>query len=594
MKAESWQEETFERRFDAGVWRKVFGLLRPHWREYSLVMLAMALLAGVDVAIPLVTRHAIDAGIVAGDRGGIYRSAALFGVLILVQGALVGGFIAGCGRIGARVNYELRRRVFAHLQGLSVGYFDRTPVGWIMARAVGDSPRVGETLTWGAVDFVWGAVMMILMAGAMLAIDWRLAGLVLGLVPLILAVSLAFQKRIIHRQRQVRRLNSELTAAFNETIMGVRVIKALVQEEAEAQSFQGLAGSMYHSSYRAAVLVSLYLPLISLIGAAGSALVVALGGDGVIAGRLTYGTLVAFVTYTRRFFDPANQIAHALGQFQETQAAAERLFSLLAVEPEVLDEPGAEPGGRIRGHVEFRHVDFSYSGRELVLRDFCLQVAPGETIALVGPTGGGKTTVVNLLARFHDPTRGVVLVDGVDLRKRPQHWLRSQLGVVLQTPHLFAGTIEENLRYGRLEASPEEIRRAARLAEAEPFILALPEGYETRLQEGGAPLSTGQKQLLALARAILADPAIFIMDEATSSVDTNTEMLIQKALERLLEGRTSFIIAHRLRTIRKADRILVIENGRIVESGSHEELLQRDGRYASLCKHQLAATVGEA
>ena len=582
-------EEKFSKKFDAGVWVKLLGLLKPYKIQYLAILMVIMMLAGVEVLFPLVVRYAVDDGITLGRTGVIYRASVLYALLIVLQAGLVAGFISGCARVGARVMSDLRRKTFDHLQQLSISYFDKTPVGWIMSRMFSDSQRVGDTLTWGAVDFVWGTINMILMAVAMLAVQWKLAIYVLGLLPVILLVSVFFQKRILGIYRRVRRLNSEITAGYNENYMGFRVIKSLVREEAVSGEFGTLTQNMFEASFKSAVLSSLYLPIVHVIGATGSAIVVAMGGSGVIAGSITLGTLVAFISYTRRFFDPANEIARVFGQLQETQASAERMFSLLEAAPEVVERPDARSEGRITGAVEFKDVWFAYDQKNPVLRNFSLSVEPGQIIALVGPTGGGKTTVMSLLMRFYDPSRGSILIDGEDIRNLTFGHLRSGMGVVLQTPHLFSGTIKENIRYGRLDAADGDITEASRLVGLHDFVVALPSGYDTVLREGGEPLSTGQKQLVSLARAVLADPAILIMDEATSSVDTETENRIQQACEILLKNRTSFIIAHRLTTIRQATQILVIEKGRIAESGTHAELIARRGKYHALYSQQFLA-----
>jgi len=586
MQAKKQAETEFRKRFDAGVWRKLFRLLKPYKGYYLGLLAVVILMAGVEVSFPLVVRYAVDRGITPQNTAEIYRSVLMYLGLVVLQSLLVWAFIAGCGRVGARVMSDLRQRMFDHIQTLSISYFDKTPMGWIMSRMLSDSQRVGETISWGAVDFVWGIIMMILMAGAMLTVNWKLASAVLCLIPLLLYVSFKFQKLILAMYRKIRKLNSEITAGYNEGITGVRVIKSLCRENAVSEEFGGLADTMYQASYRSAVLSSMYLPIVHIIGAIGCALVVAMGGSGVVAGSITLGTLVAFISYTQRFFDPANEIARVFGQLQETQASAERLFSLMETQSEVRDRKNARTDIRFRGHIQYKNVRFSYDDKSNVLHDFTLDVQAGQKIALVGPTGGGKTTVVNLLMRLYEVSGGQILIDGIDLKDMTIHSIRAQMGVVLQTPYLFSGTLKENIRYGRLNATDEEIFQAAHTAGIHEMILDLPGGYETEIRENGEPLSTGQKQLVSLTRAILADPSIFIMDEATSSVDTETEDRIQKATETVLDGRTSFIIAHRLSTIRNADKILVIDAGRIVESGTHLELLNQEGHYNRLYTQQ--------
>ena len=575
-----------EHSHDPRLFARIAALLKPYRVHYAVIMAVIVMLAGVEAMFPLAVRYAVDDGIAKSDRAVVYRAVGIYLGLIVLQASLVAVFISGCARVGARVMHDLRRMTFEHLQALSISFFDKTPVGWLMSRMFSDSQRVGDTLTWGAVDFVWGVVNMLFMAGAMLFIDWKLALSVLGLIPVILFISLYFQKRILHQYREVRRINSEITAGFNEGYMGVRVIQSLVRETAVSREFAVTTDTMFRASFRTALLSAKYLPIVHVIGALGSALVIALGGSGVLTGGITLGTLIAFISYTRRFFDPANEIARVFGQLQETRAAAEKVFALLRVPAEVLEREDAADGGRIRGAVEFRDVWFAYDGKNPVLRQFSLAVEPGQTIALVGQTGSGKTTIMNLLMRFYDPTRGSILIDGEDIRTFTFRKLRSQLGVVLQTPHLFSGTIRENLRYGRLDATDDDLILASKRVGLDEIVGGFPDGYDTVLREGGDPLSTGQKQLVSFARAVLADPAIFIMDEATSSIDTGTEARIQLASEQLLKGRTAFIIAHRLTTIRQADRILVIDKGRVIENGSHDELLAQRKHYYHLYTQQ--------
>ena len=380
--------------------------------------------------------------------------------------------------------------------------------------------------------------------------------------------------------------------------MGAKTTKTLVREEMNMEEFSGMAQEMRKSSVRAASLNALYLPIVISLGSMATAWALWQGGSQVLTGAMSLGVLQVFVNYTVQFFEPVRNIAGVFSEMQSAQAAAERVMTLLETAPDIVDSPEviAEFGDafhpkkenwpEIRGDIDFEHVDFRYQEGEQVLKDFNLRVKAGETIALVGPTGAGKSTVVNLMCRFYEPTAGEIKIDGVDYRKRSQLWLQSNLGYVLQEPRLFSGTIRDNIRYGKLDATDEEIRRAARLVNAEPFILRMEKGYDTDVGEGGSRLSTGEKQLISFARAILADPRIFVLDEATSSVDTETEVVIQNAIARVLSGRTSFIIAHRLSTVRAADRILVIEDGQIREMGAHRELLRQKGAYYKLYMSQ--------
>jgi ATP-binding cassette subfamily B protein len=441
-------------------------------------------------------------------------------------------------------------------------------------------------VTWGLLDVTWAVMSIASSVYFMLTINWKLALIVFAIIPVLVVVAAQFKKKIIVEYRDVRKINSKITGAFNENINGVRVVKALCREEENLREFGQLTGDMYHASYRAAWLSALFLPAVELISAVALGSIVWYGGLQAQVGGLTVGGIQAFISYVTFMLWPVQDLARVYAEMQHAIASAERVFSLVDAVPDVVDRPEAIDPGSIRGDIDFDHVDFWYESDEPVLTDFDLKVRRGETIALVGPTGGGKTTIVNLLCRFYEPQRGTIRIGGRDYADLSLHAIQSRIGVVLQTPHLFSGTIRENIRYGRLDATDEEIEKAARLAGAHDFILALEKGYDEDVGEGGVLLSVGQKQLVSLARAVLAQPEIFIMDEATSSVDTLTEALIQRGMETLMQDRTSFIIAHRLSTIKRADRILVIEDGRIAEMGTHAELLRARGHYYRLYTRQ--------
>jgi len=408
----------------------------------------------------------------------------------------------------------------------------------------------------------------------------------MAVIPVLVVVAAQFKKKIIVEFRKVRKINSKITGAYNENITGVRVVKALCREEENLREFGELSGEMYRASYRASWLSALFLPTVQFISAVAVGGIVWYGGLQTQLGGMTIGGIQAFISYVTFMLWPIQDLARVYAEMQHAVASAERVFSLIDAVPEVTDQPGAVDPGTIRGDIKFDGVDFWYGSDKPVLIDFNLEVKRGETIALVGPTGGGKTTIVNLLSRFYEPRRGTIRIGGQDYKELSLHAIQSRIGVVLQTPHLFSGTIRENLRYGRLDATDEEIERAAKLAGAHDFIVTLEKGYDDQVGEGGNLLSVGQKQLVSLARAVLAQPEIFIMDEATSSVDTLTEDLIQKGMEKLMQDCTSFIIAHRLSTIKRADRILVIEDGRIAEIGTHAELLRARGHYYRLYTQQ--------
>jgi ATP-binding cassette subfamily B protein len=594
----NFKEEEYNKRFDLGVWKQLLHYTKPYRRHFVLLGFVVIGLAGIDTIFPILTRYVVDEFIVPGSLEGLHNFGILYLGLIIVQALIVWLFIAFAGKVDMGICYDIRKAGFQKLQELSFSYYDRTQVGWIMARMTSDISRLSDTIAWGLVDMIWGVTMMVAMTGVMIFLNWYLALITLSMVPILVIISFIFQKKILKSYRAVRRNNSQITGSFNEGIMGARTTKTLVREKENLKEFQSITCKMYGSSVRAAVLSSLYLPSVLMLGSIGTALALWFGGRGVIWGTITYGTLLAFISYSVQFFEPVRELARIFGELQSAQASAERIFSMIDTKLEIEDKPETKKlygdvfhpkkdrWPEIKGNITFKNVSFSYKNGERVLDNFNLSVDKGETIALVGETGSGKSTIVNLACRFYEPTDGKIYIDGIDYRKMSLLWLHSNLGYVLQTPHLFSGTIEENIRYGKLSATDIDIESAAKLVNAHGFIMDLMDGYQTDVGEGGGKLSTGQKQLVSFARAVLADPAIFVLDEATSSVDTETEMLIQDAIGKVLEGRTSFVIAHRLSTIRSADRILVIRKGEIKESGNHNELIRKRGYYYRLYTNQ--------
>ncbi|MGC9349100.1 MAG: ABC transporter ATP-binding protein, partial [Anaerolineae bacterium] len=580
------EEEEFTTSFNGRVVLRMLKQVMPYWHWVLGFTIMIAGTSVLDSYFTFLSKQIIDDAILRGDQARLVQLLTRYGLLAVVQAWTVFGFIYLAGVLGERVQYDLRRRLFNHLQELSFSYFDKTPVGWIMSRVTSDSSRIAELVTWGLVDITWSALNITTAVAFMFTINRRLSLIVVAVVPVMAALAFWFKQRILKEYREVRRLNSVITGAFNETISGVRVVKALVREEQNLEEFTDESASMYRAAYRAAWLSALFLPIVQIVGAFGVAAVVWYGGLQVQIGGMTVGGIQAFLSYLTFMLWPIQDMARVYAEMQRSVASAERIFSLIDAKPEVVDRDGAFGLEAIGGEVAFDHVTFRYGEDKDVLHDLNLHVQPGEHVALVGPTGGGKSTIVNLICRFYEPSEGVIWIDGYDYTELTQQAIQSRIGMVLQTPHLFSGSIRDNIRYGRLDATDEEIEAAAKLAHAHEFITGLDHGYDDEVGEGGNLLSVGQKQLVSIARAVLADPDILILDEATSSVDTVTEAQIQRGMEAVMAGRTTFVIAHRLSTIKRADRILVIEDGRISEGGTHQELIRARGHYYDLYTRQ--------
>ncbi|WP_418779583.1 ABC transporter ATP-binding protein [Intestinimonas sp.] len=597
----AYEEKEYAQSFDWRVWRGLMPFLRPYRKTIALVVVFNLLCALIDILLPLFQRYAIDHFIEEGTTEGMFGFGVAYFAAILLQALFVILFTRGSMRIEMYFGRDLKRACFVHLQTLSFSYYNVTPVGYIHSRVMSDTNRIATMTAWNLFDMLWSLAYVLGVFVAMLLLNVQLAMLIILVVPAIAALTWYFQNRILHWNRKVRKLNSKITGAFNEGITGAKTSKTLVIEEQNHRQFRELTEEMRASSVRAARLSAVYIPLVLFVSSAATAVVLARGGFLVGRDLLLLGTLSAFTSYAVGIFEPIQQFARNLADFISMQASMERVTGLLHEVPQVVDAPQVvekygdtfhpkrENWETIRGEITFEDVSFRYpDGDEDVLSHFSLHIPAGTTVAIVGETGAGKSTLVNLACRFFEPTEGRILIDGVDYRERSQLWLHSSIGYVLQSPHLFSGTVMENIRYGRLEASEQEVRRAAEAVSADTVVNKLEQGYDSPVGEGGDRLSTGEKQLISFARAVLADPRIFVLDEATSSIDTETEQLIQNAIARLLEGRTSFLIAHRLSTIRHADVILVVKDGHIVEQGRHEELLRRQGYYHTLYSRQFA------
>ena len=592
------EQEFHSEKLNISTWKKLISFTKPYKKYIAFLLTTMAISGACDVVMPYMSSIAIDNFITPGVYQGLHWYILGYLVLIALMVGCVYSFSYNAGKVEVNVCHDIRRAGFDRLQELSFSYYDVMPVGYLLSRMTNDISRLSDTIAWSLVDLMWGICFMLVALVGMFVLNWKLTLLILAVMPIVLVLSIYFRSKMLRYHREVRRTNSMITGAFNEGIMGARTTKTLVLEDLNYGEFTKLTSHMRECSIRAALVSAIYHPLIMLLGTTATAIVLWRGGISVQFMGLSLGELSFFLSLSTTFFEPVTNFARIFADFQSAQAAAERVVSLLETEPEIQDradviekygdalDPKTENWESIRGEVTFENVSFKYNKGEMVLRNFNLEVQPGETIALVGETGSGKSTIVNLICRFYEPTEGRILIDGVDYKDRSQEWLHANLGYVLQAPHLFSGTIRDNIRYGKLDATDEEVEQAARLVGVHDFIMDLEKGYDTDVGEGGGRLSTGEKQLISFARAILVDPAIFVLDEATSSIDTEAEKRIQQAIETLLEGRTSFIIAHRLSTIRSADRILVVRDGVVVEQGSHAELMALEGYYFNLYTNQ--------
>lgn len=600
----AYEEQEYNKPFSFQIWAKMLPFFKPYKKYFAITIGLNLLLAGVDVLVPLFQSYAIDHFIAPDTLDGIGSFAGTYVAMILLQTIFVYVSVRAATIIEMNVGKDLKWAQFEHLQTLSFSYYNTTPVGYIHARVMSDTLRIAGMTAWGLVDMFWAFVYVVSVFGIMFLLNWKLALIIMLIVPCIALLTVYFQNKILHWNRKVRKINSQITNAYNEGITGVRTSKSMVIEEDNQENFRGITKQMHRAAIHSAKLNAVYIPTILLFSSVASAIVLARGGYMVQEELIQLGTLSVFISYAVVIFEPIQQLARLLADLISCQANIERVTDLLEQEPNVCDSPEVEEKygnmfhpkkenwEEIKGDIVFEDVSFRYpDGKEYVLEHFNLHVPAGTNVAIVGETGAGKSTLVNLLGRFFEPTKGRILIDGKDYRLRSQLWLHSQIGYVLQNPHLFSGTLYDNIRYGNLDATDEEIREAARQVSADTVAEKLEKGYDSDVGESGGRLSTGEKQLISFARAILANPRIFVLDEATSSIDTQTEQLIQKATDHLLKGHTSFVIAHRLSTIRKADVILVVKDGKIIEQGSHRELLNKKGYYYELYSKQFEEEV---
>lgn len=595
----AYEEQEYKKPFSFQVWAKMLPFFKPYKKYFVITIGLNLLLAGIDVLVTLFQSYAIDHFIVPDTLDGIPVFAGVYIGLIVLQTVFVYVSVHAATTIEMCVGKDLKWAQFEHLQTLSFSYYNTTPVGYIHARVMSDTLKIAGMTAWGLVDMFWAFVYVVSVFGIMLLLNWKLALIIMMIVPCIALLTVYFQNKILHWNRKVRKINSQITNAYNEGITGVRTSKSMVVEEDNQNNFFKITKKMHQAAIHSARLNAIYIPTILLFSSIACAIVLERGGHMVQEELLQLGTLSVFISYAVVIFEPIQQLARLLADLISCQANIERVTDLLEQEPNVCDSPEVEEKygdmfhpkrenwEEIQGDITFEDVSFRYpDGKEYVLEHFNLHVPAGTNVAIVGETGAGKSTLVNLLGRFFEPTRGRILIDGKDYRLRSQLWLHSQIGYVLQNPHLFSGTLYDNIRYGRLDATDEEVREAAKQVSADVVAEKLEQGYESDVGESGGRLSTGEKQLISFARAILANPRIFVLDEATSSIDTQTEQLIQQATDHLLKGHTSFVIAHRLSTIRRADVILVVKDGKIIEQGTHKELLQAKGYYYELYSRQ--------
>ena len=582
------EEEAQEKTYDSRLVKRLMVYVAVYKREFVISLILIVVTSVMSVGTPWIIQRAIDEGIRAGNVGTLRFWTFLF------LGAIALEWVASRARLtvmayaGTRIVTDIRSQLFRHLHTLSMGFFNDYSVGRLMSRLISDVSVLQDFVTWSITGLARSAFILIGIIVAMLFLNWQLALVTFVVMPAMIVLTNYFRRYVRQAYRAARQRLSLINGFLNESITGIRVTKSFSREQANSRHFEDLNRSYFDANVRTTQLAAFFFPGVDFIGSLATALVVGVGGWLILGDQLTAGVLAAFVIWVERFFDPIRELSRRYYTFQAAMAASERLFALLDTEPDLKDASQAFALPPIAGRVDLDNVHFNYKEDEPVLRNVTISAEPGERVALVGETGAGKSTVIRLIARFFDVTGGAVLIDGHDVRDVTQASLRAQLGIVLQDSFLFDGTIRDNIRYGRLDATDAEVEAATVAVGADEFIRKLPDGYNTQVGENGVNLSVGQRQIVSFARALLADPRILILDEATSSIDTTTERQIQAGLEQLLKGRTSFVIAHRLNTIVNSDKIVVLDQGQVLEEGSHEELLARQGRYHRLYTMQWA------
>lgn len=597
------EDDDFEK-LDLKVWSKIFKIIIKDKKIVIQMIIAVIMLALNDLIYPIVNKYALEHYFNDNpDFSTRWLYIIGYALMAIHLGLSVWSFIRAASILEENTTIEIRKQAFDKLQKLSFSYYDTTSSGWIMARMTSDARKLASIISWGIVDLLWGIVFMIGILIVSIAINWRLSLILVILVPIFLILTMYFRKKILREYRGVRKINSQITASFNESFMGSNTSKTLCLEEQNEKEFNEVISNMKKRSIRAGLFSSIFWPTILILGYFGVACIATYGSTMVLSDNvkliITTGTLYLFLDYAMRFFEPVMSVARIISDFQQAQASAERVISLIETDSDVKDtqeviekygdiyHPKKENWESLEGKIEFKNVTFKYKGTDKeVLSNFNLTIEKGKMIAFVGETGSGKSTIINLISRFYEPTTGEILIDDVNYNNRSIGWLHNNIGYVLQTPLLFSGNILENVRYGRLDATDDEVKEACKIVGADSFIEKLPSQYLTDIGEGGNKLSIGQKQLLSFARALLANPRILILDEATSSIDTENEKMIQDAIKIILEGRTSLVVAHRLSTIVDADEIIVLKEGKVIEKGSHLELLKMRGYYFNLYKNQ--------